>query len=109
MKSKKQRANHKCQMMKTLRKTIMKRSELASKYHEIKNTKDYNKYKKQINFYSNLYKIERKKFYNNLNIKDIIDNKKFWKTLKQILSDKGTCGFSKMNLVVDQENLSDKK
>ena len=87
----------------------MKRSELASKYHEIKNAKDYNKHKKQINFDSNLYKVERKKCYNNLNIKDIIDNKKFWKTLKQILSDKGTCGFSKMNLVVDQENLSDKK
>ena len=45
----------------------------------------------------------------NLNIKDVIDNKKFWKTLKPLLSDKGTCGSSKINLVVDQENLSDDK
>ena len=84
----------------------MKRSELASKYHTTKDTKDYNNYKKQRNFCSKLYK---KDFYDNLNIKDITDNKKFWKTLKPLVSDKGTCGSSKINLVVDDENLSDDK
>ena len=75
MKSKKQRANHKSYMTKTLCKAIMKQSELASKYHKTKNTKDYNNYKKHRNFCSKLYKIERKKCYNNLNIKYITDNK----------------------------------
>ena len=50
MKSKKQRANHKSLIAKTLRKVIMKPSELASKYHKAKNTKDYNNYEKQIKF-----------------------------------------------------------
>ena len=77
MKNKKQRANHEFYITKTLGKAIMKRSELASKYHQIKNTKNYNNYKKQINFCSKLYKKDRKKFCNNLNIKDITDNKKF--------------------------------
>ena len=86
MKSKKQCANHKSYMTKTIHKAIMKRSELASKY-KTKNTKDYNNYKKQRNFYSNLYKKDRRKFYNNLNIKDITHNNKFWKTLKPLLSD----------------------
>ena len=87
----------------------MKRSELASKYHKTKNTKDYNNYKKQRNSCSKLYKKERRKFYNNLNIKDITDNKKFWKTLKPLLSDNRTCRSSKINMVVAEENLSDDK
>ena len=62
MKSKKQRANHKSYMTKTLRKAIMKRSELATKYHKTKSIEDYNNYKKQRNFCSKLYKKERKKF-----------------------------------------------
>ena len=41
MKSKKQRANHKSYMTKTLCKAFMKGSEQASKYHKTKNTKDY--------------------------------------------------------------------
>ena len=41
--------------------------------------------------------------------KDITDNKKLWKTLKPLVSDKGTCRSSKINLVVDDENLSDDK
>ena len=87
----------------------MKKSELASKYHKTKNTEDYNKYQKQRNFYSKLHKNERRKFYNNLNIKDITDNKNLWKTQKPLVSDKGTSGSTKINLVVDDKNLSDSK
>ena len=109
MKSKKQRANHKSYMTKALRKAIMKRSELASKYQKTKNNEDYSKYKKQRNFCSKLYKKERKIFYNNLSIEEITDNKKFWKTIKPLLSEKRVCGSSKINLVVNEENLSDDK
>ena len=87
-------------MMKTLHKAIIKWSELASKYHKTKNTKDYNNYKKQRNFCSKLYKKERRKFCNNLNIKDITNNKKFWKTLKPLVSDEGNCGSSRIILVM---------
>ena len=102
-------------MTKSLRKAIVKWSGLASKCNKMKNTittntrKDYNNYKKQVNFCSKLYKKQRRKFYNNLSIKDITGNKKLWKTLKPLLSDKGTCGSSKINLAVDEENLCDDK
>ena len=56
-----------------------------------------------------MYEKERKKFYNNLNIEDITDNKKFWITIKPLLSEKGVCGSSKINQVVNEENLSDDK
>ena len=39
----------------SLFRSIMKQSELVSKYHKTKNTKDYNNYKKQRNFCSKLY------------------------------------------------------
>ena len=109
MKSKKQRANHKYYMSKALHKAIMKRSELATKYHKTKSIEDYNNYKKQRNFCSKLYKKERKKFYDNLDIKNITDNKKSWKTLKPLLRDKAKCGSSKINLVENDEILSTDK
>ena len=99
MKSKKQRAIHKSYMTKALLKAIMKRSELATKYHKTKSIEDYNNYKKQRSFCSKLYKRERKRFYDNLDIGNIIDNKTFWKTLESMLSDKAKCGSSKINLV----------
>ena len=76
-KQKKEHANYKFYLTKTLRKAIIKQSELASTYDKTKNTKNYNNYKKQRSFCSKLYKKERCSFYNNFNIKDITDNKKF--------------------------------
>ena len=105
MKSKKQRANNKSYVTETLRKAIMKRSELPSKYHETKNAKDYSNYDKQRNFCSKLCKEERRKFYKKLDIEDITDNKKFWKTLKPLLSDKGACGASKKIYLITKKFL----
>ena len=97
-------------MTKALRKAIMKRSELATKY-KTKSIEDYNNYKKQRNFCSKLYKKERKRFYDNLNITNTTDHKKFWKTVKPLLSDKAKCGSSKINLVYcnNDETLSTDK
>ena len=39
-----------------------------------------------------LYKNERKKYYQNLNMKDFLDNKKFWENVKPLFSDKTTYG-----------------
>ena len=45
-------------------------------------------YQKQKNFSSRLYKKERKKYYANINVIDITDNKKFWQTVKPLFSNK---------------------
>ena len=36
-----------------------------------------------------MYNKERKKYYTSLDIRNITDDKKFWRTVKQFLSDKG--------------------
>ena len=80
------RANHAPYMTKQLRKAIMKRSELQTRYYKYKTSSDLIAFKKQKNFVSKLYKKERKKFYSNLNLNDITDNRKFWKTVKPLIS-----------------------
>ena len=82
------RANHAPYMNKTLRKDIMSRSQLQTKYFKNKSQNDYLAFKKQRNFCSKLYKKERKNYYNSLDIKNIADNKQFWKTIKPFLSEK---------------------
>ena len=91
-------------MTKILRKAIMKRSELKTKY--LKNRTNTNKtlYKKQKNFCSKLYKKERKKYYHNLDHKLITDNKKFWETIKPFLSDKSR-STSQINIIDSNNNI----
>ena len=90
----------------TLHKAIMKLSELENKYLRNSIVENRNKYKKQKNFCSKLYKKERKGFYSNLDIKNIIYNKLFWKTMKPFLSDK--CNHSsKISLVRNGNVISD--
>ena len=83
------RANQKSYMTKSLRKAFMRRSALQNKYFKSGSTVDHNAFKSQRNYCSRLYKKERKKYFNNLNLQDLSDNKKFWKTIKPLLSNKG--------------------
>ena len=85
-------------MTKALKKAIMKRSELESKYVKNKASQNLRSFKKQRNFCSKLYKKERKKYYERLDLNNVTDNKKFWKTVKPFLSDKVTT-FPKISLV----------
>ena len=89
-------------MTKHLRKAIMRRSALENKFHKY-GTAEHNKaYKKQKNYCSRLYKKERRKYYSNLDHKEITDNKQFWKTVKPFLSYKGQTG-NKITLVDNNE------
>jgi len=85
------RANHKPYMTKQLRKAIMRRSYLEHQFYKHKTTYLQHAYKKQKNYCNRLYKRERRKFYSNINLNDITDNKKFWKITKLLFGDKGGC------------------
>ena len=63
-------------------------------------------YKKQRNFCSILYKKERRRYYERLDLKNVTDNKEFRKTVKPFLSDKVTT-FPKISLVEKGEIISD--
>ena len=73
----------------TLRKAIMHRSYLENKYYKYRTPVHWQANKKQKNYCNRLYKRERKRYYSNLNLSNITDNKKFWNTLKPLFSEKG--------------------
>ena len=88
MKLKYVRANNAPFMNKNISKAIMKRSRLRNKF--LSNPNDNNKriYNKHRNYCVNLLRKEKKKYYNNIDLKLLTDNKLFWKTIKPLFSDK---------------------
>ena len=95
-------------MSKMLRKASMRRSALKNKFYKNKFQETERMYKKQNNFCSRPYKKERKKIYNNLNLK-LFTDKVFWKTVKLFLSDKGNSAKKKINIsegdtIVSEDN-----
>ena len=105
-KKKSVRANSKHYVSKAMPVAIMKRSELSSRYRKDPSDANSLAFKKQRNFCSRLYKIERKKYYESLNLSDITDNKKFWKTMKPFLSSK-TAFSQKISLKEGDKIISD--
>ena len=81
------RANHAPYITKTLRKTIMRRSQLETKYLKSKTQTDFKLYKKYKNF---CRKRGRRKYYESLDMKNVLHSKKFWKTMTPFLPDKNT-------------------
>ena len=106
VKKKTVRVNQAVYMTKTLRKAIMRRTSLKNKYLRDKTQISERNFKKQKNFCSRLYKKERRKFYNSLDLTNFTDNKTFWKTIKPFLSDKGNLS-KKINLKEGDELLSE--
>ena len=66
----------------------MKRAKLRNRFFKTRNNTDKFSYNKQRNFCVSLIRKEKSKNFTNLNIKDVTDNKKFWKTIKPCFSDK---------------------
>ena len=74
-------------MNKYISKEIMKRAKLRNRFFKTRNNTDKFSYNKQRNFCVSLIRKEKSKNFTNLNIKDVTDNKKFWKTIKPCFSD----------------------
>ena len=108
IKTKLLRANHKPYVTKAMRKAIMKRSELASKYRRSPTDENLKAWKKHKNYCSNLHKKERKNYYESLDMNNLTDNKKFWDTIKPIFSNKAK-GSSNITLVEDKKLITSEK
>ena len=63
-------------MSKALRKAIMKRSKLRNTFNKKNFSENWQSYKRQHNICSNILKPPEKTFFGNLNINEIIDNRK---------------------------------
>ena len=108
MKKKVLRANDKPYMTKVLRKAIMRRSELKTKYLKNKSDESLKAFKRQKNYTNRLAKRERIKYFANLDLNKYTDNIKFWNTVKPMFSSKGT-GSKKIILVENGEIVADDK
>ena len=63
-------------MNKVLSKAFMHRSKIQNRYNKIPDELNESLYKKQRNFCVNLVREEKRKYYNNLDLKVLSDNKK---------------------------------
>ena len=82
------RGNHMPFFTKELSKEIMTRSRLRNKYVRNKNEDNRAFYVKQRNYCVSLLRKSKKNYYENLDERNLIDNKLFWKTIKPSFSDK---------------------
>ena len=82
------RANQAPFITKKISKEIMIRTRLRNKFFKTKKETDREKYNKQRNYCVSLIRKEKNNYFSNINIRDITDNKRFWKTVKPLFTDK---------------------
>ena len=75
-------------MNKTFIEEIMNISNLRNKYLESRSEKDTQSYAKERNLCASLLRKARRSYYSTLNEKSVTDNRKLWKTMKPMLSNK---------------------
>ena len=102
------RHNNNAFMTKELRKEIMLPSKLRNKFNKEGNHINWCNYKRQRNHCFNILRKTKKEYFNSLNIKQVSDNKLFWKSVKPFLNDKGSSS-SKITLVEENNIVSDEE
>ena len=85
-----------------LGKVIMHRSRLKNNFNKQSSNENWDGYKKQRNFCVKLLRQTKEKYFSDINVKSISENKKFWKTIKPFFSNKGL-NTNNMMLVEDNE------
>ena len=89
-------------MTKSLRKAIMLRSNLKNNFNKQRSDENWDNHRKQRNYCTNLLCQIKEKYFSNINVKSVSDNKKFWKTIQPFFSNKGL-NTNNMMLVEDNE------
>ena len=84
----------------------MYRSQLEKRKFEYGREEDLIAFKRQQNYCNRLYQRARKDHYNNLDVKNITDNIKFWDIMKPLFSDKGGIR-DKIMLIENEKIISD--
>ena len=82
------RANQASFINSKIHKEVMRRTRLRNKFIDSKTDADRIAYNKQRNYCVSLIRKEKKAYYSNLNIRDISDNKTFWRKVKPLFSEK---------------------
>ena len=75
----------------------MRRSQLETNHLKIKTKTDQKLKKSKKNICSKLYKRERRKYCDSLDMKNVLNSKEFWKTIRPFLSAENTV-FSQISI-----------
>ena len=75
-------------MNKALRRAIMTRSRLRNMYCKYRTVENLKAFKKQRNKCVKILRQAKKDYYKNLDIKNLTDNRKFWRSVKPLFNDK---------------------
>ena len=78
------RRNQSSFINKEFSKTLMKRTDFRNKFLNHKTDESRQAFVKQRDYCVSLLRKSKRNYYSNLNVKDITDNKKFWKTIKPL-------------------------
>ena len=82
------RANHSKFVNKELSKAIMLKTKLRNKFLKQKTTETRSGYNKQRNICVSILRKAKRSYFENLDIKNLSDNRKFWGTVKPLFSNK---------------------
>ena len=88
-------------MTKELRKAIMKRSKLRIKFFKTRNEKSKRRFNRQRNFCVSLLRKNKRRFFGKLDHRVVSDNRKFWKTVGPLFSEKA---FHKESIILSNNN-----
>ena len=99
------RANDSPFMNRTLRKAFMLRTRRKNRYNKNRSADNWDAFRRQRNFCVKLSRKVKRDFYNQLDISEVTDNKKFWKTVKPFISDKSSSK-SRITLIEDGKIMS---
>ena len=97
------RSNNSPFMTKTLCQNISHRSKLHNKYLSNPTLENKIAYKKQRNKCVQLLRMEKRKYYNNLDLKCLKDNRTFWRAVKPLFSEK--CATSNKIILVESNKI----
>ena len=86
----------------------MLRSKLKNKFNKERNHINWCNYKRQRNRCLSILRKTKKEYFTSLNIKQVSENKLFWKTVKPFFSDKAS-NSSKITLVEENNIISDEE
>ena len=91
-------ANQKSFMDKEINQAIMVRSKLCTKFLKLKTEENSLEYAMQRNYCVKLLQQKKQKYYENVNLSSITDNKLFWKTVSPLFTEKNRSRNNKITL-----------
>ena len=100
------RANDGPFMIRELRKEMMHRTRFLNKYNKEKTNENLEAYKRQRNKCVKMLRKAKFNYYKNLDLKNLTDNRKFWKTVKPVFTDKVQVSQS-ITLIENDEMVTD--